>query len=264
MSQLSNVNAGTNATDAGQQAFGSNNSINDLDLDDFLKLMITELQNQDPLNPLQNDQLISQIGEIRAVGATDKLTQTLDAVLLGQNLSSATNLIGTHVMGLADDHQQVEGLVDRISVADGQPKLHLELGSTARPSAAEGQIEAGRYQYRVVWQDSQGTLLGVDPLESQGGSIAIRGVTGTDQAIQISNLPVTDVPKQIYRTDGSDSGKFHLVGTLADGANSTFLDTTANADLSQTVLTQTPQFIQSLRSVEMSLNNVGEIRPPGE
>ena len=51
---------------------------------------------------------------------------------------------------------------------------------------------------------------------------------------------------------------------LPTGRTSTFLDTTASADLSQTVLTQTPQFIQSLRSVEMSLNNVGEIRPPGE
>jgi flagellar basal-body rod modification protein FlgD len=264
MSQLSNVSAETNATGAGQQAFGSRNSINDLDLDAFLKLMITELQNQDPLNPLENDQLISQIGEIRSVGATDKLTQTLDTVLLGQNLSSATNLIGTHITGLSDDNQRVDGLVDRISITNGQPKLHLELGSTARANAAEGQIEAGQYQYRVVWQDPSGTLLGVDPLESRGGSITTRGEAGTDQAIRLGNLPVTDVPKQIYRTDGSGNGKFHLVGTLADGASSTFLDTTANADLSQTVLNQTPQFIQPIRSVEMSLNNIGEIRPPGE
>ena len=119
MSPLSNVNAETNAIDAWQPAFGGNHSINELDLDDFLKLMITELQNQDPLNPLENDQLISQIGEIRSVGATDKLTQTLDAVLLGQNLTSATNLIGTHVTGLSDDNQQVNGLVDRISVVPG-------------------------------------------------------------------------------------------------------------------------------------------------
>jgi flagellar basal-body rod modification protein FlgD len=264
MTQLANVNAGALATGAGQQAFSSRNTLNDLDLDDFLKLMITELQNQDPLNPLENDQLISQIGEIRSVGATDKLTQTLDAVLLGQNLSSATSLIGTHVTGLSDDNQTVDGLVDRISVANGQPKLHLELGSTARPSAAEGQLDAGQYQYRVVWPSSQGTLLGIDPLAGQGGSMTTQGKVGIDQAIRIGNLPVTDVPKQIYRTDGSGSGKFHLVGTLADGNTSTFLDTTANADLDQTVLTQNPQFIQPLRNVVISLNNVGEIRPPGQ
>ncbi len=263
MSQLSNVNAGTNAIGAGQQASGSSNSIDDLNLDDFLKLMITELQNQDPLDPMDNEQLVSQIGEIRSIGATDKLTQTLDAVLLGQNLTSATSLIGTRITGLSDDNQSVDGLVDRISVTNGQPKLHLELGSTTRPSNAEGQIEAGQYQYRVVWQNSQGTLLGVDPLASRGGTITTQGEASTDQAIRISNLPVTDVPKQIYRTDGSGKGKFHLVGTLANGRTSTFLDTTTNAELSQTILTRTPQLTQSLRSVEISLNNVGEIRQSG-
>jgi len=260
MTQLSQVYAGTNATQIEQQASG-NNSLDDLDMDAFLKLMITELQNQDPLDPMDNEQMISQIGEIRAVGATDKLTSTLDAVLLGQNLTSATNLIGTHISGLSDDNQSVDGLVDRISVADGQPKLHLELGSMARASDTEGQIEAGRYQYRVVWEDSQGTLLGVDPLVGQGGTMTTHGEAGTDRAIRISNLPVTGTPKQVYRTDGSGSGKFHLVGTLADGRAGTFLDTTSNAQLSQTLLTKTPQFIQSLRSVEISLNNVGEIRP---
>lgn len=260
--QLSNINAGSNLTGAAsQQSSGSPNSINDLDLDAFLKLMITELQNQDPLNPLQNDQLISQIGQIRSVGATDKLTTTLDAVLLGQNLSSATSLIGAHVTGLSDENQSVDGLVDRISVTDGQPKLHLQMGSTARPSPAEGQIEAGNYQYRVVWLNQQGDLLGVDPLASQEGSITTRGEAGTDQAIRIGNLPITDAQKKIYRTDGSGSGKFHLVGTLADGTTRTFLDTTANADLSQTVLSQTPQLAQSVQNVEMSLNNLGEIRP---
>jgi len=262
MTQLSNVNAALNATSTNQQAIGSQNTLNDLDLDDFLNLMIAELQNQDPLNPMENDQLLSQIGQIRSVGATDKLTQTLDAVLLGQNISSATNLIGAQVTGLSDDNQRVEGLVDRISVANGRPRLHLELGSKVGPSDAEGQIEAGQYQYRVVWQSQEGILLGVDPLNSQGGSLTTQGQSGTAQALRISNLPVTDVPKQIYRTDGSGSGKFHLVGTLADGTTSTFLDTTSNANLGKNVLNKTPQLFQSIRSVEISLNNVDEVRPP--
>ena len=59
MTQLSNVNASLNTASAGQQSFGSNNTLNDLELDDFLHLMIAELQNQDPLNPLENDQLLS-------------------------------------------------------------------------------------------------------------------------------------------------------------------------------------------------------------
>lgn len=259
MTQVSNINN----SGAGTEAFGSRNTLNDLDLDDFLNLMIAELQNQDPLNPMENDELIAQISQIRAVGATDKLTQTLDAVLLGQNISSATSLIGAQITGLSDDSQRVNGIVDRISVASGQPKLHLDLNSKARASDAEGNIEKGEYQYRVVWQDeATGTLLGVDPLQGRGGTISVEGKVGVDQAISISNLPVTNAPKKVYRTDGTESGKLYLVGTLPDGGTSTFLDTSSNAELSSSVLTKTPQLITTKRSFAVSLNNVGEIRPP--
>ncbi len=258
MTQLSNIDA----AGAGQQAFESRSTLNDLDLDDFLNLMIAELQNQDPLNPLENNELIAQIGQIRSVGATDKLTETLDAVLLGQNISSATNLIGAEITGLSDDNQRVDGIVDRISVAEGQPKLHLDLESKATASEAEGNIEKGDYQYRVVWQDTSGTLFGVDPLVDENGVISVSGTPGVDQAIRISNLPTTNVSKQIYRTNGTDDGKFHLVGTLADGGASSFLDTSANAELSNRVLTTEPQRSVAKRSFVVNLNNVGEVRPP--
>src|SRR3989304_7873385 len=89
------------------QPFGAHNTLNDLKLDTFLKLMITELQNQDPLNPMENDKMLAQISEMRQIGATDKLTSTLDSVLLGQNIASATNLIGAEVDAISDDNQKV-------------------------------------------------------------------------------------------------------------------------------------------------------------
>ncbi len=87
MTQFPTVNSATSGATTPDR-------LNDVNIDDFLKLMIAELQNQDPLNPLDNDELVAQIGQIRSVGATEKLTDTLDSVLLGQNISSATNLIG--------------------------------------------------------------------------------------------------------------------------------------------------------------------------
>ena len=119
-------------TTANQQTPSSSDAINDLDLDMFLKLMITELQNQDPLNPLDNKDMLAQISQIREVGATDKLTQTLDSVLLGQNIASATNLIGADITALSDDNQNVEGVVSRVSIDKGMPKLHVELPTAAR------------------------------------------------------------------------------------------------------------------------------------
>ncbi len=90
--------------------------LQDLDIDEFLKLMITELTNQDPLNPMDNAQLVEQIGQIRSISATSQLSDTLGAVLSGQHLTTASSLIGKHVSALTDQNQNVTGVVDRVSV----------------------------------------------------------------------------------------------------------------------------------------------------
>jgi flagellar basal-body rod modification protein FlgD len=99
--------------------------INELDIDDFLKLMISELQNQDPLNPMDNKDMLAQISQIRAIGSNDKLSSTLDTVLQGQNFTSATNMIGKTVKGIDNTGLNVTGVVDRVTVADGINTLHV-------------------------------------------------------------------------------------------------------------------------------------------
>jgi flagellar basal-body rod modification protein FlgD len=117
-------------------------SIDGLDMDHFLKLMIAELQNQDPLNPLENSELLQQISQIREVGATESLTDTLEAVLLGQNVSSATNLIGKSVSGIDDLGANIDGIVDRVTIIDGTPKLHIGSKSVKLSNVSEVQQSA--------------------------------------------------------------------------------------------------------------------------
>jgi flagellar basal-body rod modification protein FlgD len=242
---------------SGEQAFGAHNSLNDVDIDDFLKLMIAELQNQDPLNPLENDELVAQIGQIRSVGATEKLSETLDSVLLGQNISSATNLIGAEIDAISDDNQKVTGTVERVSVANGQPKLHLDLDPRAAVSTEAGDIAAGEYEYRVTWQ-FDGKLYGVDPLAKQDGSLTVKG---DDKSILLGNLPVTLSQKQVFRREKGETN-FHLVGSITDGKKSTFLDTTATEDLSDYIMTGEPTMQSPSRTFVVSVKNVGVIRPP--
>ena len=92
------------------------NELANVGVDTFLELMIAELQNQDPLNPLDNSELVGQIGQIREISATNQLTDTLQAIITGQNLASASSLIGQNVAALADDGSMVEGFVDRVSI----------------------------------------------------------------------------------------------------------------------------------------------------
>ena len=97
------------------------NDIKDLEIDQFLQLMIAELTNQDPLNPMDNTQLVQQIGEIRSISATTQLSESLLAVQSGQSLTTASSLIGKKVTALTDDNQNVVGVVDKVTV-DVDPK----------------------------------------------------------------------------------------------------------------------------------------------
>ncbi|WP_442507157.1 flagellar hook assembly protein FlgD [Novipirellula sp. SH528] len=104
----------TSQQSAGQT--GNNDSFSSVDTDSFMKLLISELQNQDPLNPTDNAEMIQQISQIREIGATDQLTQTLSNLSNSQELVTASGLIGRSVQGLADDATPVDGVVDRITV----------------------------------------------------------------------------------------------------------------------------------------------------
>src|SRR5688500_18630759 len=118
----------TNNSSQSSQTSNPNTSLRGLDMVHFLTLMITELQNQDPLNPMDNAQILQQISQIREIGATTELQDTLEAVLLGQNLNSASGLLNKHVTALTDAGEQVQGTVERVSVANN--KVALTVGGT--------------------------------------------------------------------------------------------------------------------------------------
>lgn len=236
-------------------------AINDIDLGVFLKLMIAELRNQDPLNPLDNKDMLAQISQIREIGATDRLSKTLNSVLLGQNIASATNLIGADISALSDNLERVEGVVQRVSIDQGVPKLHVEQRAEAVPSSQEGNIEAGTYAYRIVWDDGQGNLFGLDFSGDQ--AVRTTGTPGKDRSILLRNLPPTAQPKYVYRTDASGEWPYQLVAMIQDGSQSTFVDRLSDDERLGTRLTQDFQrTLATGRSYQVSLDRVSSIRPP--
>jgi flagellar basal-body rod modification protein FlgD len=99
--------------------------------------MIAELQNQDPLNPMDNTQILEQIGQLRSIGATSQLSDTLGAVLMGQNVTTASSLIDRNVKALTDDGEAIEGKVDRVSIVDKAVKLHMGESTVALSNVSE-------------------------------------------------------------------------------------------------------------------------------
>jgi len=67
----------------------------------FLKLLVTQLQAQDPLNPMDNSQMTSQMAQISTVGGLQQLNTTMNSVLQSQVANQAmmaTSLVGHQVM----------------------------------------------------------------------------------------------------------------------------------------------------------------------
>jgi flagellar basal-body rod modification protein FlgD len=127
MSSVSNVGTSNSLNSAASSSSTSDpattpssgkqvHDLKDLDINQFLQLMVSELTHQDPLNPMDNTQLVQQIGELRSIAAQDQLTSTLQALQTQQSLTTASSLIGKKVTALSTDNQNITGTIDSVSV----------------------------------------------------------------------------------------------------------------------------------------------------
>jgi flagellar basal-body rod modification protein FlgD len=99
-----------------------------LKTDDFIKMMITQLQHQDPLEPAKNQELLAQMSQIGQLQSQTLLQESLQGLVLQQNLGAAGNLIGKVVEGVDDAGEQARGLVTSVRVEDKQVLLELDNG----------------------------------------------------------------------------------------------------------------------------------------
>lgn len=101
-SLINSVN-GTSSSGSASGSSGSSSTTNAMsDAENrFLKLLTTQLKNQDPLNPLDNAQVTSQMAQISTVSGIEKLNSTLKTLLQGTidgQATQAASLVGNAVM----------------------------------------------------------------------------------------------------------------------------------------------------------------------
>jgi flagellar basal-body rod modification protein FlgD len=116
----------------GTQTAGRTTS--DLGKDAFLKLLVTQLQNQDPINPTSNEQFVAQLAQFSTLEETQAVNENLVALALLQQgnalmdqLTNSSALIGkgvryTHPTTL----ESVQGVVDSVKIEDGAAVLRID------------------------------------------------------------------------------------------------------------------------------------------
>ncbi len=105
--------------------------------DRFLKLLVAQMKNQDPLNPLDNAQVTSQMAQINTVSGIERLNTTVAG--LNSQLVQLQTMQGAALVG-----HEVTVSGDRLSVAGGSGVGGFELSSAADSVKVEILNAAGR------------------------------------------------------------------------------------------------------------------------
>jgi flagellar basal-body rod modification protein FlgD len=108
----------------------SSNRLGELDSQEFLGIMLAELQAQDPLEPNDTNAMVQQLSSIRSIESDLNLTEKLESLVADNRLASATSLVGRRVEGVDDNGQSIIGTVGAVRTRDGVPTLLLQDGST--------------------------------------------------------------------------------------------------------------------------------------
>ena len=96
--------------------------------DQFLTLLVAQLQNQDPLNPVSDTEFVSQLAQFSTLQSIQTLGSNFSQMLKLQQISQGTDLIGKTVEFTQNGSSTVEtGTVDRLVVNSGN--IFLQIGS---------------------------------------------------------------------------------------------------------------------------------------
>ena len=204
----------TAATDSATGA-ASMKQATGMNSDDFLKLFVAQLQNQDPLNPQDGTQFIAQLAQLSQVEQAYNTNTNLQQMMNLQgsgNVMSSVSFIGKDVVAVGDQLNVKGGtatplnyqlgsaansVVLQVVNSTGSVVRSLTLGPTA---AGTGQVAwdgkdasglpvpDGTYQLKVAATDTSGSQVSASPLMT--GIVDGVDMNGTSPVLTMGGLSV--------------------------------------------------------------------------
>ncbi|MEQ1718278.1 MAG: flagellar hook assembly protein FlgD [Hyphomicrobium sp.] len=126
---MTTIAAAAQATATPDGAAASGLGKQTLDYDAFLKLLVTQMQNQDPLNPMDSTEYMSQLASFSNVEQGLKMNSKLDQLLVLSNLAQANSVVG---MSLTSADGATSGIVKSVKVTEGEAVATLTSGKTIK------------------------------------------------------------------------------------------------------------------------------------
>jgi flagellar basal-body rod modification protein FlgD len=142
------INGNNPYATANGKAAASDSSAANLNYNNFLQLLIAQMKYQDPTDPMDASQQISQLATFSQVEQSVKMNTNLSSLIQAQSFSQASDMIGKYITS-ADD--KVTGLVKQVEVySDGvvaitekgdkvlvQPGIIISNQASSKPPASD-------------------------------------------------------------------------------------------------------------------------------
>ncbi|MDR3415006.1 MAG: FlgD immunoglobulin-like domain containing protein [Nevskia sp.] len=165
---------------------------------DFLKLMTSQLQDQDPLNPVSNAEFFSQIAQFSTVSGIDQLNSSfssLSSALATSQTLQAANLVGQSVLVPGSQGQLTSsGMYGAVQVpASGDVTVQIHNSAGALVNTLDlGTQSAGTVPFGWDGKDANGNALptGAYTISAQVGSGSSAQAAITDVAAQVQSVSV--------------------------------------------------------------------------
>jgi len=116
---------------SGHSSLASNNSVQKsvaaatgLTSDQFMQLLVAQVQNQDPLDPLSNADFAAQLAQFASLQGINQMNTSFSNLLMVQELTQGANLVGKTVSYLPSGSTTLtQGVVDQVTMQNSQLQL---------------------------------------------------------------------------------------------------------------------------------------------
>lgn len=118
------LKAATPSSKAGGDAPANETSY--LDQQDFLELLVAQLQNQDPMDPLSNEEYFAQMTQFSMLNELSVLNGQVTQLAQADAITQAAGLLGREVTLTDQTGTSMTGVVDRVRRADSEIELSID------------------------------------------------------------------------------------------------------------------------------------------
>jgi flagellar basal-body rod modification protein FlgD len=111
----------TSSTGTGSSSTSQIGNAAGMGKDDFMQLLVAQLKNQDPMKPMDDKEFVTQLAQFSALEASQKMTETIEALSASEMIVQAATLIGKQATAKLPTGETVTGVISQVKIQDGKP-----------------------------------------------------------------------------------------------------------------------------------------------